>query len=387
MQSVRLEYVLCINALLKMKVAYLLGALNHGGAESLILDICRRKEHTPYDFVCIYRHDGNMSDAFKSTTVPLVQVPKKRGILLYIWALRKAFMQEKVTIVHSQTPSNTLLLSIALLGTKIQVITTFHGYNFGHAPWWQRKIVYAVSKKILCVSNHQKQYYEQKWHLPEENKLQLVYNGIDFAKIDSAKPSLDFSNLSPRIRLAMVGNFVSGRSQNIIVKSIHSLCQRGIFDFDFYFIGRRDEREAWRYDECVNYCKKQKLDNVFFLGSRGDVPSLLKTMDGFVYSTEHDTFGIAVIEAIASGLPIVVNDWTVMKEVCNLGLPNSNKAIRFFRTDDINDCAQKLQELLLDINTNQTTLHKQCKQAADIAKEKYAIQNHINQLNIIYQSL
>lgn len=376
-----------MNSKSHIKVAYFIGALNQGGLESLILDICRHHEYVPYDFICIYRHEGNMSEDYRNSGANLIHVPRKYGYLRYLMALRQTFIREHVTIVHSQTPSNTLLLSLALLGTGIKIVTTFHGYTFGHAPWWQRKIVYAVSKKILCVSNHQKQYYEQKWHLPEENKLQLVYNGIDFAKIDSAKPCLDFSNLSPRIRLAMVGNFVSGRSQNIIVKSIHSLCQRGIFDFDFYFIGRRDEREAWRYDECVNYCKEQKLDNVFFLGSRGDVPSLLKTMDGFVYSTEHDTFGIAVIEAIVSGLPIVVNDWEVMKEVCNLGLPNSNKTIRFFRTDDISDCAQKIHELLLDINTNQTTLHKQCKQAADAAKEKYAIQNHINQLNIIYQSL
>ena len=177
-----------------MKIAYFLGALNRGGAESLILDICRQHKHVPYEMVCVYRHDGNLSNDFHQTGATLVQVPKRYGLLRYLWNLRKAFIRENATIVHSQTPSNTLLLSLALLGTGIEIITTFHGYLFAGAPFWQRWIVYAVSKKILCVSHHQKHYYEEKWSLPKQNKLQVIYNGIDFSKIDSAEPSKEFAN-------------------------------------------------------------------------------------------------------------------------------------------------------------------------------------------------
>ena len=42
-------------------------------------------------------------------------------------------------------------------------------------------------------------------------------------------------------------------------------------------------------------------------------------MDLFIYASEHDTFGIAVLEAMASALPVVVNDWEVMKEITGLG--------------------------------------------------------------------
>ena len=367
-----------------MKIAYFLGALNRGGLESLILDVCKQYGHTPYDFVCVYRHEGNMSEDFKKSGAPLIRVPKTKGYLRYLSALRRTFINEHVDIVHSQTPSNTLLLSVALLGSGIKIITTFHGLGFCNSVWWKRKIVYASSNKILCVSNYQKQQYEQKWHLPSNNKLQVVYNGIDFSKIDSALASPDFPNPHSGIRLAMVGNFVSVRSQNIIVKSIHLLRQRGIFDFDFYFIGRRDEQQAWRYDNCVRYCEEHQLTNVHFLGSRGDVPSLLKSMDGFVYSTEHDTFGIAVIEAIASGLPIVVNNWPVMTEVCTFGLPDNNRAIRFFQTDDVTDCANKIKTLLLDINDNPSYTRSDSQVAALSAKHKYSIISHIQMLNVIY---
>lgn len=55
------------------------------------------------------------------------------------------------------------------------------------------------------------------------------------------------------------------------------------------------------------------MDKVHFMGPRSDVPELLASWDAFLYSTDHDTFGIAVVEAIAAGLPTFVNDWEVMK--------------------------------------------------------------------------
>ena len=329
-----------------------------------------------------------MSDAFKSTNVPIIQVPKKRGLLRYLWALRKTFIKEKVTIVHSQTPSNTLLLAIALWGTGIKVVTTFHGHSFADALYLKRKIVYAASKRIICVSEYQKRYYEEKWGLLRDNKLQVVYNGIDFTKVDSALEIGNWKLENDNLRLAMVGNFVKGRSQIVVAKALNKLkMEDERLKIDFYFIGRRDKNQPERYDECVKYCEENGLKNVHFLGSRNDVPAILKSIDGFVYSTEHDTFGIAVIEAIAAGLPVVVNDWAVMKEVCNLGLPGTNKVIRFFRTNDVEDCAEKIEELLMDIITNNKELFEQYQEASDAAKKKYAIENHINQLNTIYQSL
>ena len=370
-----------------MKVGYFIGHLNRGGAEMLTLDICRKHGETPFDCVCIYRHDGNMSEDFKKSGADLIHVPKERGYLLYLWTLRRTFKREKVTIVHSQTPSNTLLLSLVLLGTGIKVVTTFHGHLFAGASWWQRMLVYRASKKIICVSKYQKRYYEEKWNLPRENKLQIVYNGIDFTKLDNVKNERISELESERVNLAMVGNFIKGRSQYIIVQAIQKLKEKGIANFNFYFIGRRVEGESERYDDCVRYCEEHQLNMVHFLGSRGEVPELLKTMDGFVYSTEHDTFGIAVLEAIASGLPVAVNDWPVMTEVCDLGLPETNRAIRFFRTDDVTDCAAKMKELLADVATNQEQLQTDCQSAAGAVKLKYSIQRHIENLYAVYQKL
>ena len=356
-----------------MKIAYFLGALNRGGAETLILDICRRHESVPYDFVCIYRHEGNISEEFKSSGAPMMQIPKTGGMLRYLLDIRKTLKREHVTIVHSQTGANSAILALALMGTGIKIVTTFHGHLFADAARWQRKIVYRASEKILCVSEYQKRYYEEKWKLPKENKLQVVYNGIDFGKIDAAIKSQE-RRAENVMKLAMVGNFIKGRSQIIVAKAL-----KRVKSVDFYFIGRKDDKEPKRYDDCVKYCEDNRLKNVHFLGGRNDVPSILKSIDGFVYSTEHDTFGIAVIEAIAAGLPVVVNDWPVMIEVCG----EENAGIRYFNTEDVDDAAVKIEELITNIEDSK----HDAKANAKIVREKYSIEHHIKQLDTIYKKI
>lgn len=361
-----------------MRIAYFLGALNRGGTETLIYDICRQYYKVPYDFVCVYRHEGNMSNAYKETGAPLIQIPKKRGYLRYLWNIRQTLLREYVTIVHSQTPSNTILLAFALLGTGIRIITTFHGHMFADAPWWERKIVYRASKKIICVSEYQKRYYEQKWGLPKENKLQVVYNGIDFAKFDVTNERINELTSERSIRLCMVGNFIKGRSQMVVCRAIKLLEEREKRkekSFDFYFIGRRDEVESWRYEECVQYCNEQHLTNVYFLGACGDVPELLKTMNGFVYSTEHDTFGIAVIEAIAAGVPVIANDWDVMMEITNKG-----EWATIYPTGSAEQLADAMEQLI----NHPAEYKKKGIECAEKVRKKYSIDTHIQRMCEVY---
>ena len=117
------------------------------------------------------------------------------------------------------------------------------------------------------------------------------------------------------------------------------------------------------------------MNHVHFLGVRSDVPELLKSMDGFVYSTDHDTFGIAVVEAMAAGLPVVVNDWPVMNEVCG------DDAV-YFKSKDPEDCADKIELLLAELPQRKEAARKN----AEIVRRKYSIESYIERLAKIYEN-
>lgn len=371
--------------MVKMKVAYMLGSVNRGGTETLMLDVFRNAKKAPFEMIGIHRKGGAYLDDFYAAGPKMIQcAPKRFGYLRYLIRLHRILQSEDIRVVHTQQWLDCVYAWLATIGMPIRIVTTFHGFRSlkGLSGLLHRMSI-RMADEVCFVSRYEEAWYRRQMRI-NEAKCHVVYNGIDFSKIESASPTEIDTQSAKRIRLGMVGNFVDGRSQHIIVKAIHQLKKRGITDFDFYFIGRRVDDEAWRYDECVQYAETNKLTNIHFLGGRSDVPSLLKSLDGFVYSTEHDTFGIAVVEAVSAGLPVVINDWPVMKEVCDSALPDAHQAIRFFHTDDVPDCADTMEELLSDLAVNRPQLVAACESVAKEIKKKYSVEAHIRSLYSVY---
>lgn len=360
-----------------MKVAYYLGGLNRGGAESLILDICRRKDFAPFDFVCLYRKEGNLSEGFHETKADVVKLSRNGNIIKYVYQLRKFFSKGKFDVVHAQTPSSAMLCMFALAFTNTKLIVTFHGHYVGMKNWYL-KWIYRHCVNVICVSEYERQFFENRLDLPKMNKLRVVYNGIDFSKIETAKSvKKDCIADNGNVKLCMVGSFCTGRSQDVIVKSMALLKERAKCDnVEFYFIGGAFKGEEHELEACVKLADSYGLaGNVHFLGVRNDVYELMKHMDGYVYSTVSDTFGISLIEAMASGLPVLVNDWKVMKEVCG-------EWANYFKSDDAEDCANAIENFVENIQEYK----ENSKRYIDEVIGKYSIERHLKNIYDIYKS-
>lgn len=358
-----------------MKVAYLLGSLNRGGAETLLLDVFRNADKARYDFIGIHRHGGAYENDFYVTGQTMCHLqPKRLGLIRYLIKLRHILKNENVTIAHAQMAIDAIYAKLATWGLHIKVVLTFHGFDIG-AGWLTKlrnRLAIRCADKMCFVSEYEKQYYEQRY--PIGNKGAVVYNGIDFDKVEQCIMHNAQCTENYGVKLCCVGSFGAGRSQMVICKALKVLKDRGV-ELDFFFIGGRRSSEPNVYDECFDYCQEHHLTNVHFMGTRNDVYTLERMMDGFVYSTVHDTFGIAVVEAMAAGLPVIVNDWAVMKEITKNG-----QWATLFKTENAEDCADKIEDLLNHL--------EECKtQAQIVAKEvrkEYSIEKHIARLEQIY---
>lgn len=373
-----------------MKVAYILGSLNRGGAETLLLDVFRHASSAAFEFIGIHRKDGPYLDEFKATGVPFLSCPRKgRSAFSYLMSLRKLLKQNGVTVAHTQLYLDAIYVRLATIGTDIKIVTTFHGFDTDKSLLGKcmYQLAMWMADKIVFVSETQRADYVSKYKCIEK-KSSVVYNGVDFTKLEGAEKEEDpFTKIDRAkrglqekisIRLAMVGNFGSVRSQSIIARSIRLLKEWGIQNFQFYFVGRKVAGEEWRYEDCEQYCKETGLDNVHFLGGRGDVPLLLRHLDGFVYSTSHDTFGIAVVEAMASGIPVIVNDYPTMQEVTQNG-----KWAELYKTGDAESCAKKI----CDVINNLEKYKVKANRIAEDVREEFSIGKHIVNLNQVYYDL
>ena len=360
-----------------MKIAYLLGSLNRGGTETLLLDVFRNSKQQGLDAFCIYRKTGMLESDFLESSVEIKHLPTEKNLLIYIWKLRKCLKINQVEIAHAQQAIDGLYAWLACIGTNIKVVLTFHGYDFTEKPFGLKIVRFIIKRTHLniYVSDTQRQYYQQKYKL-NSNKQQVVYNGISFDKFDfTHKLSTGLRKelqLSPNILLlGAVGNFNDVRDQMTTCKFLKLLNDQQI-DYHFVFVGKRIESSPQLYDECFNFCQSSGLaKSVTFLGVRNDVPHILNELDAFVYSTNHDTFGIAVVEAMAMGIPVFVNDWGVMHEITDHG-----KYATMFKTKDENDL---LREFMLFLQ-NKPDYQKKAKEAAIYVRENFSIEKHIQNL-------
>jgi len=233
----------------------------------------------------------------------------------------------------------------------------------------------------IFVSHTQKKYFERAYQIRNYKQKAVVYNGINPEKfnisiIKSIRTELGLTEKP--ILLGMVGNFVAGHDQLTICRFLALLSVSNI-DFYFLFVGNKDDSYPKLYDECINFCNDNKLkERVLFLGSRPDVPSILLQLDAFLYASDHDTFGISVIEAIVSGIPVFVNDWEVMKEITE----NGERAILYKTKDEI-DLFDKFSAFV----ESPEVYKKKVGENAAWAMETYSIVNHIEQLFGVYISL
>jgi len=363
-----------------MKVAYLFGSLNRGGAETLMLDVFKNASKMDFEYIGIHRKGGPCKEEFYETGKMIQCAPKRLGFLRYLWRLRKLLLREQVSIIHGQQPIDTLYGALATIGTGIHVMQTFHGfYPMKGVAGLLTRLSIRMTDDLCFVSRYEQEWYQRQMKIADI-KCHIIYNGIDFRKIDMVAKSEELRGKSG-IKLCMVGNFMTGRDHLTLVRALKLIDDR-LTSFDFYFIGKRSEATPYIYDECVRICGENGMTNVHFMGARSDVPALLKQMDGFVYSTDHDTFGIAVVEAMAAGLPIVVNDWPVMKEVCGESEENN---VRYFKSKDVKDCAEAIQQLLKDLENPTKEFKARCAHNSKYVRERYSIERYIARLVNIYK--
>lgn len=365
-----------------MKIAYLLGSLNRGGTETLLLDAVIKIQDKDFEAICIHCKSGVLESDFRDSGKKLIYLPSGWNTIKYIYRLRKTLQSEKVNIVHAQQAIDAFYARIACLGLPMRIVLTTHGFDYDVKGFYATllPLILKYTDLNIYVSNYQKDYYSTKYRL-NKSKQKLVYNGLSFLKFDTHDNESnyfrkEFNINSASCLIISVGNFVPGRDQLTLCRFI-ALLKTSLFDFHFVFVGKKSEAAPHLYDDCFEYCKTNNLMGVVtFAGSRSDVPAILKQADAFVYATDHDTFGIAVVEAMYNKLPVFVNDWQVMNEITENG-----KHALLYKTKDEHDLLDKF----LNYQQNKDALNTSA--ASKFIQENFSIESHINALKQIYQSL
>jgi glycosyltransferase EpsD len=145
-----------------------------------------------------------------------------------------------------------------------------------------------------------------------------------------------------------VGSFIPQRRQDLIMQ-IYKEVIKGIPGARLVLAG-----EGERLQSCIALAKRLGIyDCVDFLGLRDDIPDLLREADVFVSCSEAEGLPNVLLEAQASGLPVVASDIPPHREA----LPGTAHGF-LFKQDDIQTAADNIVRIL-----NETQLYRRLSEA------------------------
>lgn len=200
---------------------------------------------------------------------------------------------------------------------------------------WEGLVLKSSWDKIVAISDETKNQLMENGIL--EDKIALIYNGIDIDKINKIK-----TPKNEKFTLITVSRLTKDKRINDVINAVDVLIHQRKINIDCKIIGRGPE-----FEKIKKLIKDKKLsDNVFLLGfvkKHEDVIKELKKSHLFVFPSILEGFGSVLIEAMASGLPYVCSDIPVFKKITENG-----KGGLFFNAKNSLVLAEKIEVLIKD---------------------------------------
>ena len=277
----------------------------------MVINFLERIDRSQYrPSICCYDSLGSLSQGLPEKGIGVHLLKRRHGIdYFYPFKLAKYLRKSKIKILHLHNPTALFYGTLAgkIAGTPC-VIYTEHGRDFSSSFKVRiaNRLLCRMVDKIVVVAECGKRYLVEHEGV-NEKKIIKIYNGIDsqkFGRVHDSKlirRELGLRDKQPIIgmvaRLEPIKNHACLiRAMKIIVTSLPGVLLILIGD------GRlRAELGSLAVDLGLQ-------NNIKFLGTRYDIEDLLNILDVFVLSSFSEGLSVVLIEACATGKPIVATN-------------------------------------------------------------------------------
>ncbi|HZN66855.1 MAG TPA: glycosyltransferase [Tepidisphaeraceae bacterium] len=284
-----------------LSVAQVVLSLNFGGLEYLCIQLCEELEKRGIRGQIISLTDGVLADEARQRGVKTTLLGKKSGLdLKAILRLREIIKEEGIDIVHTHNFAPLVHGTLAAAGTGARTLNTRHGPDPQSAP----RFIWGMNEVVVAVSDHSRQELI-KFNKVNPEKLRVILNGIDLSDYASPPQETDILrrefNLPPETKI--VGNFsrlAAEKDQATLLRAFRILMDQGVNARLMIAGGGPLEGELKALASELNL-----NGSVHFLGFRKGIPDLLRSLDLYVISSVMEGLSLSLVQAMASGLPIV----------------------------------------------------------------------------------
>lgn len=256
--------------------------------------------------------------------IPFARNPLDKNNLLAYKMLKKIINEENFDIIHCHTPVGGVLARLAARrsrknGTK--VIYTAHGFHFYNGAPLKNWLLYYPAEKLcsyftdVLITINKEDYALAQRKMKAKKIYYVPGVGIDLQKFSNVIVSKEEKRKElgvpeNTVLLLSVGELNENKNHETIIRALAMLNDPQIF-YIIAGIGCKKE-------QLENIISELNLENnVHLIGYRKDVNELLVAADIFVFPSYREGLGLAAIEAMACGLPLItsnvhgINDYSI----------------------------------------------------------------------------
>lgn len=361
--------------------------------QSFLAIVQRCHEHGWRNYLVWSRMPENpaLVEPFRKAGCEIILQPRSRRNfdIASVWRTYKLLRRLKCDIFHCYNDHTGPLIGAAMAGVPVRIwskLAMSSYYEQGVAPRGWRRLM--PSTRISCLCAHRILAISDKVgrELVETvgfgKKIGTVYVPVDYHRFANAAKGNIRQELCfdpSHIIITSVGHAVPVKGWDVAIKAFVQVHQQ-IPNARMILVG--DSTSLKYYNQLTGLIKQYEMEeNIKFTGKRDDIPEILKASDVFILPSRSEGLGLALIEAMAAGLPCVAARVGGIPEVITHG----ENGLLFER-----ESAEGLAGHLLNLIKNQSLRTKIVSRAEKRASEfnmkvyvdkvfeyyKYMIENH-----------
>jgi glycosyltransferase involved in cell wall biosynthesis len=324
-------------------VVHVITTICRGGAENQLLVLVQEQIHSGRPvYIVPLKGDPELKLNFEEIGAVVINTLLNHSPINQIRKLRK-FTKNHNYIIHAHLPRAELIAACS--STSEALFFSRHNSEpfFPGAP----KIVSNLLSRFvaeranagIAISSAVKRYISERGELPHNYPLEVVPYGAN-SRVDSASYQINRESLGIPNDCFVIGTVARLAPQKDLFTLIRIL--EKLLEADeksrLVIIGDGQQKE-----QLLDFASDLGVaDKIYWLGRRDSIRSHIRLFDVFVLTSLYEGFGLVLLEAMQSQVPIVASNNSAIPEVLGLDFPG------LCRTGEANDFVEKIQAIQSD---------------------------------------
>lgn len=349
------------------RIVHVIDSLGRGGAETLLVALLPLlAQHYEITLVTLTPETDFEPELVVAAERHCLGYTGFQSLPRCVLRLRKLIQRVQPDLVRSQLYLSGVI-SRAATPASIPLVFSIHNpmsqdaYEKNSFALPLERLTYRRRHALVAVSRDALADFD--CHVGVKGKSFVLHNAVDEAFFTSPRGGEAWTPGQP-FRLVAVGNLKEQKNHHMLVEAFRSLAGAPV-SLDIY--GEGPLRTLLEQEIAAHRLP------VRLMGKSGELPRLLGRYDAYVMPSLYEGFGIAAAEAMAVGLPMLLSDIAVLREITH------GNALFFNPADPASFTA--LVEQILARRANLRVLSEQGRR---IAAENYRLAPYVEKLRRIY---